>query len=37
VFVLRNGEHLLLSQTAERNTIFKRDHMESLCSRSGIS
>jgi len=26
VFVLGNGEHFLLSQTAERNTIFKRDH-----------
>ena len=26
VFMLGNGEHFLLSQTAERNTIFKRDH-----------
>ena len=26
VFVLGNGKHFLLSQTAERSTIFKRDH-----------
>jgi hypothetical protein len=32
VFVLGNGEHFLLSQTAERNTIVKRDHGTGLCS-----
>jgi len=37
VFVLGNGEHLLLSQTAERNTIFKRDHGGGCASRSAIS
>jgi len=37
VFVLGNGEHFLLSQTAERNTIFKRDHGDWVCSRSEIS
>ena len=36
VFVLGNGEHLLLSQSAERNTIFKRDHGDWL-HRSEIS
>ena len=36
VFVLGNGEHFLLSQTAERNTIFKRDHGDWL-HRSEIS
>ena len=35
-FVLGNGEHLLLSQSAERNTIFKRDHGDWL-HRSEIS
>ena len=35
-FVLGNGEHLLLSQSAERNTIFKRDHRDWL-PRSEIS
>jgi hypothetical protein len=34
--VLGNGEHLLLSQSAERNTIFKRDHGDWL-HRSEIS